>query len=241
MAAAAITQVLRARLVGDRPNDWATYHQWVARRLRPGMTVLEAGCGKGNIDPFPWDRYSYVRLLGLDPDPAARVHPHLNHFMHLDGESQWPVEGASVDLVISRYVLEHAADPAAFLANVRRVLKPGGRFLFLTPNLCHPVILLSKLLPVSVKRALLAATMGVDGDDIFPTYYRMNSNRQLRALAHTHGFRIDRLVTKEFSPCTYCERFWPGFLLFYIYFAAVTQTGLDRHFGATILGEFRKE
>ena len=239
MAAAAATAALRAHLVGGRLNDWETYHERIACLLRPGMTVLEVGCGKGDIEPFPWNHYPGVRLIGLDPDPAARANPHVDEFIELGAAAEWPVEGGAADLVLARYVIEHVAQPWTFLSNVRRVLKPGGRFLFLAPNLLHPAILLSHLLPVSVKRAVLGVTIGADDDDVFPTFYRMNSARRLRALADKHGFTVERLLTKEFAPCTYCDRFWPGFLAFYSYFAAVTQTGLDRYLGATILGQFR--
>ena len=236
MAAAA----LRARLVGDRLNDWETYHEWIARLLKPGMTVLEVGCGRGDIDPFPWDHHRGLRLIGLDPDPAARANPQIDEFIESESASEWPVEPGAVDLVVARYVIEHVAQPGAFLSNVRRVLKPGGRFLFLAPNLQHPAILLSHLLPVAAKRTLLGVTMGTADDDVFPTFYRMNSARKLRALAKQHGFTIEQLVTKEFSPCTYSDRFWPGFVAFYSYFAVVTRTGLDRYFGATLLGQFQK-
>ena len=240
MAAAALTAALRARLVGDCLNDWETYHEWIARLLRPGMTVLEVGCGKGDIDPFPWDHYLGVRVIGLDPDLAARANPQIDEFIELESASEWPVEPGTADLVLARYVIEHVAQPRAFLSNVRRVLKPAGRFLFLAPNLQHPAILLSHLLPVSAKRALLGATMGTADDDVFPTFYRMNSARKLRALARQHGFTVEQLVTKEFSPCTYSDCFWPGFLAFYSYFAVVTRTGLDRYLGATLLGQFQK-
>jgi SAM-dependent methyltransferase len=47
--------------------------------------------------------------------------------------SHWPLEDASVDLVLSTEVLEHVLDPAAFLAEARRVLRPGARLLLTVP------------------------------------------------------------------------------------------------------------
>ena len=40
-----------------------------------------------------------------------------------------------MDAVISFFALEHVADPRAFVAEVNRLLKPGGTFYFLVPNL----------------------------------------------------------------------------------------------------------
>ena len=138
------------------------------------MTVLEVDCGRGEIEPFPWGDYLNVRLIGLAPDPAARVNPHLDRFFPLEVAVDWLVQPGSADLVLARYVIEHVTQPVNFLANVGRALKPGVRFLLLAPNLQHPAVLLSHLLPVSAKCRLLGITMGTADGDVFPTFCRMN-------------------------------------------------------------------
>lgn len=225
--------------MAGRLNDWQTYHEWVEHRIEAGMTVLEVGCGRGDIAPFPWRRYPDIRLVGLDPDPSAEANPQLSEFVSLNG-GPWQVPADSIDLVICRYVLEHVAERENFFANLRRVTKTGGRFVFLTPNLRHPAILASSILPVSWKRRTLRLTMGVDEDDIFPTHYRMNSESILRSLAGRWGFGVERLMTREFEPCKYLDRFSFGFAAFYTYFQLMSAGTLGRLFGASILGEFRK-
>lgn len=51
---------------------------------------------------------------------------------YFEGE-RWPIEDASVDLVLATETLEHIPDPAVFLAEARRVLRPGGRLLLTVP------------------------------------------------------------------------------------------------------------
>jgi SAM-dependent methyltransferase len=46
---------------------------------------------------------------------------------------RWPVEDASVDLVLSTETLEHVPEPPGFLAEARRVLRPGGRIVLTVP------------------------------------------------------------------------------------------------------------
>ena len=151
-------KALRERLFGRRLNDWQTYHALIAQRLEPGMTVVEVGPGKGTIAPFPWDQHPGIHLVGLDPDPQAAANPYLDRFELLIEGQPWPVADGSADLVVARYVLEHVADPDDFMTNVARVLRPGGAFLFLTPNRAHPVMVASRLMPYSLHVALLART-----------------------------------------------------------------------------------
>jgi SAM-dependent methyltransferase len=46
---------------------------------------------------------------------------------------RWPVEDASVDLVLATETLEHVPNPDVFLAQARRVLRPGGRIVLTVP------------------------------------------------------------------------------------------------------------
>ncbi len=55
-------------------------------------------------------------------------------YAKVDMTKRFPFEDASFDYVVSIEGIEHIADPFLFLAEVRRVLKPGGRLLLTTPN-----------------------------------------------------------------------------------------------------------
>jgi len=162
---------LRARFYARAPSDWQVYHQVVAEHLMPSVTVLDVGAGKGIIAPFPWADYPDVRLIGLDPDPFAAQNPSLHSFRLLENDADWPVEDGAVDIVLARYVLEHVSAPATFFANVQRVLAPGGRFIFLTPNKHHPMMIASRHLPHAIKTRILARTSGTASSDVFVTWY----------------------------------------------------------------------
>ena len=231
---------LRSRLVKGRRNDWQTYHDLVARHLRPGMRVLVIGCGRGDVAPFPWEDFPYVRLTGLDPDPRAKENPFLDNFVCSHANEDWPIPGETADLALCRYVLEHVEKPARFLRNVHRVLKPGCAFILLTPNIRHPLAMISRCLPCSVKQRLLAATKGVPKEHVFPTFYRMNSPPRLRRLAIDAGFGVQTLLTKEFTPSAYLDFSLPGFLLAWAYFEIVSRSGWESRCGAQMIGLLEK-
>jgi ubiquinone/menaquinone biosynthesis C-methylase UbiE len=98
-------------------------------------TVLELGAGTGANLPF---LSKQVRWIGLDPNPflppyvreAARRSGIADHFGAAVAEAL-PAGDSSVDAVISTLVLCTVTDPALALREVLRVLKPGGRFVFI--------------------------------------------------------------------------------------------------------------
>lgn len=231
---------LRQKLMSGRLNAWQVYDATIKTHVRDGMTVLDVGCGKGLAGPFPWHEYPQINLIGLDPDPAARQNPALKQFVLLPGDFSWPLPDASVDLSVSRSVLEHIADPEQFMADLKRVLRPGGVAVLMAANSRHPVLLLSKLLPHGLKTRLLKWSAGRDESDTFPTWYRMNTPEQLRRLAQAHGFEIIKLEAREFEPINYLDFSVIGYWWSYFWWRVFQRTGLELRYGARVLAVLRR-
>jgi SAM-dependent methyltransferase len=97
-------------------------------------TILEIGPGTGpNLAYYPRG----VRWIGVEPNP--HMHPYLHaeasgHGLPVElraGTAEaLPAEDGSVDAVVSTLVLCSVSDVARTLDEVRRVLRPGGRFVF---------------------------------------------------------------------------------------------------------------
>jgi SAM-dependent methyltransferase len=90
--------------------------------------VLDLGCGAGDsVDAFRAHDPA-VRWVGLDvpgsPEAAGRTRADAE-FAEFDGR-EIPFGDEEFDVVFCKQVLEHVADPAPLLAEVRRVLAPGG-------------------------------------------------------------------------------------------------------------------
>lgn len=223
-------------------NDWQTYHVWVDRAVEPGMRALEVGCGRGEVAPFPWEERPDVELIGADVDPSAAENPALRRFVRIVSGRHWDVRPGAVDVVLARYVLEHVEDPDEFLENVRRALKPGGALLFLTPNARHPAMWVSRRLPIGIKRRLLARTGHAAEEDVFPTWYRMNTPGELERLAARHGFLVCDQETREYAPCRYLDFLGgAGKRLACGYRDGIRLLGWESALGAQILGRWRKK
>lgn len=98
--------------------------------------ILEIGIGSG-LNLAYYDREKVSKLWGLDPSMELRRLAERRSaeaglevdFVGLSGESI-PLDDAAVDTIVCTYTLCTIPDPRAALAEMRRVLRPGGRILF---------------------------------------------------------------------------------------------------------------
>src|SRR6202162_5496720 len=117
----------------------------LVRSKRTGQSqVLDLGCGRGGVVELFWRD---VKLAaGLDPDvPSLAEHRAAGMPVVRRRGEHLPFAGESFDLIVCLWVLEHLERPEVVFSEVRRVLKPGGHFIFLTPNLRNPLLLLNRL------------------------------------------------------------------------------------------------
>ena len=105
--------------------------------------VLEVGIGSG-LNLAHYDPGLVERVIGIDPDPTmlsiARATSASVAFEVelIEGSAETiPLERASVDTALITYTLCSIPDLAAALADIGRVLKPGGRLLFCEHGRSH--------------------------------------------------------------------------------------------------------
>jgi SAM-dependent methyltransferase len=88
-------------------------------------------------------------------------------------------------------VFEHLTDPESVYREFARVLKPGGRIVFLTPNRWDYGTLIARAVPNRFHARIVKAVEGREEEDTFPTAYRTNTRRDVERLAGSSGFRIE--------------------------------------------------
>lgn len=161
-----------------------------------GALVLDAGCGSGRI--FRYELQAGCRVVGVDIGAELRDNPNVDERVRGDVQ-RLPFAGASFDAVLASHVMEHLPQPEQALAEVARVLRPGGRFLLLTPNRFHYVPLLAGVLPQRL-HVWFNRRRGVKERDVFPTLYRANTAGRLRRLLEGAGLTVERLDRFETEP-----------------------------------------
>ena len=105
-------------------------------RLKPGMRLLDLGCGPGTITVGLSEAVSPGEVHGIDMEEsqvglaqsAAETGGHSNVTFHVGNALSLPFEDDFFDVVHAHAVVMHIPDTAGVLSEVKRVLRPGGIF-----------------------------------------------------------------------------------------------------------------
>jgi ubiquinone/menaquinone biosynthesis C-methylase UbiE len=119
------------KIYGSARNSSRIYlHGFLARAgqaVQPGQLVLDAGSGRAPYrDLFAHARYETADFLAVESKKYAQQD-------YVCDLAEIPVDDARFDHVLLTQVLEHIPEPAKVLAELHRVLKPGGALWLTAP------------------------------------------------------------------------------------------------------------
>tara|TARA_Y100000590_G_scaffold416257_1_gene514838 strand:- start:157 stop:864 length:708 start_codon:yes stop_codon:yes gene_type:complete len=142
----------------------------------PGRT-LEVGCGTGAITKHYVDRVDELLLTDISERLAVETAERLDVDGRAEDALALSFPDGSFDMVVSSECVEHTPDPAIAVAEMMRVLKPGGHLVLTTPNrLWLGVVLVAQRLRIRK----------FQGDE------RFLSIRQLRGAVEENGGQLLR-------------------------------------------------
>lgn len=152
-----------------------------------GALVLDVACGDRQIAvPHLW-RDSSLRV-GLDLDVDSLMRNNAVNVCVCGDIHTLPFLGQTFDIVVSVDTIEHSEEPARFLTEVSRVLRPGGVALIFTPHLWGYKTFIAKIggrfVFDIVWKLFYGRTLPYDA------FYRANTARALHRLASPRGLRL---------------------------------------------------
>lgn len=104
------------------------------------------------------------------------------------------------DLIVSRDVCEHLSKPVEVFKELKRVLKPQGKIIVITPNKYSYSSVISSLMPTSLKETYLRRLFGGSAYDNFPTFYRCNTRQRIGQIAKESGLVLEELSAISHPP-----------------------------------------
>ena len=118
------------------PPDLDVRREFLETGLSTGDRALDLGCGDGTFTAVMAGAGADV--VGADVAEAALVRARRRHseldFQLVPIDAPLPFGDCRFDVIWASEVIEHVADTARWLSEVRRVLTPGGRLLLTTPS-----------------------------------------------------------------------------------------------------------
>src|SRR5947209_13979794 len=118
------------------PPDYERRVRFLLGEVRPLDRVLDLGSGNGDFTAEA--AKGAASVVGVEVAQAAVDRAHARHpeldFRRAPIDGPLPLADGAFDLVWASEVIEHVADTARWLSEVRRVLAPGGRLLLSTPS-----------------------------------------------------------------------------------------------------------
>lgn len=171
---------------------------------------LDVGCGRQLVPRWmggqaEWEAklLSGARsLVGIDPDFAALRDNRSCQIRLKSTATALPFADGSFDLVTSNMVFEHVKEPVESLAEIRRVLRPGGRLLILTPNWLDIVTIAAYVVPNRWHPAIVSRAETRQAKEVYPTHFRFNRPRTVEQLLKRAGFQHWQIEPLE-QPDTY--------------------------------------
>jgi ubiquinone/menaquinone biosynthesis C-methylase UbiE len=133
-----LTEFMRQAPMQPATNYWRSHEvQEVIQFGLPAGTGLDLGCGDGHLMSIILDHVGPRELVGVDLDQAeTAIANERQTYKQVETASAGalPFKDSSFDFVFSNSVLEHIPDIDSVIAEVARVLRPGGTFLFTVPG-----------------------------------------------------------------------------------------------------------
>jgi SAM-dependent methyltransferase len=96
--------------------------------------LLDVGCGGGVFLAGMRDLGWHVEGVEVDEKAAAAAREHFGLAVHVGSLESARLATSSFDAITLSHVIEHVHDPVRLLAECRRLLKPNGRLVLITPN-----------------------------------------------------------------------------------------------------------
>jgi SAM-dependent methyltransferase len=192
-------------LVGLSDDALAGWYNYEKGELASGFpidaddVVLDVGCGNGGMATFCARRGARIILIDSNEskirEARARLssYPQLRLQTHVSDAHRLPLATGSVNRIICTEVLEHVDDPAAVMAELLRVGRPGALYFLTVPG---------------TALEMLQKRLAHPGHFEKPNHIRIFEPQTFAELVRSSGLTIERTTSHGFFWSLWMALFW---------------------------------
>lgn len=180
------------RLKPSWRDSLTIYRDIIDRETNTTTRILDVGCGHGDFLKPVYDKTPHT--YGVDPDKEALDKNTLIKNKVVGTVEELPFESNFFDLIVSEWVLEHLPDPEKAFREIYRVLKPGGKVVFLTPNVWNYNVWIIRSIPNRFHHFFTRKLYERQEGDTYPVQYKINSVNKIATILEPMGFKKSQLI-----------------------------------------------
>jgi len=177
------------------PN-WRTslelYIDAIGQNVGSSTRVLDIGCGHADFLKNVYARTP--NTYGIEPDANALEKNEIIKNKFVGSADKLPFEDGYFDLVVSAWVLEHLKNPILNFKEIHRVLKPGGKVIFLTPNAWNYNVWMIRMVPENFHDFFTRKLYNRQENDTYPKQYKINTPRKIEKILNAAGLQKHHII-----------------------------------------------
>jgi SAM-dependent methyltransferase len=238
---------LKDRIDPQREYTQLTYARLIDSVFRPETRWLDAGGGHQILEVTAPDMelamVRQVKLAVTCDRVVDAIAKHRSIRVRVGATlDRLPFRAESLDLITLNNVAEHLEHPREVLREFARVLTPGGRVIIHTPNVSSYAVRIAeagrRVLPEPLVMKLIRYMDFREEEDVFPTFYRVNTEGDLRASAEDARLSCEKLQFACARPLFYFVA--PLCAVELAASRAMMRVGAERFAASVMLGVFQK-
>jgi ubiquinone/menaquinone biosynthesis C-methylase UbiE len=171
------------------------YIEIINKEIDRNTRILDIGCGHADFLKSVYAKTKHT--YGLDPDRGALEKNKIIQHKTVGNADKLPYPDNFFDLVVSAFTLEHLDDPKKIFSEIYRTLKPGGKTIFLTPNVYNYVIWITRLIPDCFHDCIARRLYGRQKNDTYPKKYKINSVKKISNILLPIGFKKSAVILRS--------------------------------------------
>jgi len=162
--------IIKRKIPGYR-FSWEIFTDIILENVARKPYWLDIGAGPNYLIS---EQAGSALAVGLDLEKPSKLELKCDEHYCLASAEQLSFKDDSFDFITSRYTFEHLPNPQIALHEIERVLKPGGIAAIQTTNVRNPLLMISRLIPFTIKKRIFKTLFKEIPSGTFKTFYRIN-------------------------------------------------------------------